>query len=620
MIHFKPYLYGRRFLVLTDHQPITYLKTMKDPRGRFARWLQEVSSFDFDINYRPGKMHQDADSLSRRPSTNIPDLEPETVSATTIIGDIQSFKEGQATDPNIRSVLDQLKSGERPPFRGQWRSGVLGAYRRIWHQLVVEDGLLVRRRHAGPIRIVVPATLVSVILSHLHDDSSSGHLGVDKTFLAVHDRFYWPGYAVPVEDYVRTCQVCQRRKGSVPSANAPLQSISSNRPFELAAMDFMELPRSENGNKYCLVVSDYYTRWPEAFALPDQRASTVARVLVDGIVSRHGVPSTLHSDQGGSFDNEVIRALAKMLGMKKVQTSPYHPQSDGLVERMNRTLLDMIAKYVQDKPQTWDTWLQILLFAYRASIQPSVGFSPFRLLYGREPVMPIDVDFSLPRLSRFRDTRQYLQQVQENQRLASELVEENLANAQRRQLVNHHSSEPHQYSDGDLVLSHDPSTRHGASYKLASPWIGPFTVVSNTGPVNYRIRPVSGGSARIVHYNRLKPYYTRAGSPRPDLQLPNRITPETSYSEPDVTINNSDAAAYNSPLIQDIVTETADDDDGDDSGDNDDDDDGGGNDDDDDNDDVRVASEAPAVAPQPPRYSKRLRKDPAWFRDYDVDG
>ena len=91
--------------------------------------------------------------------------------------------------------------------------------------------------------------------------------------------------------------------------------------------------------------------------------------------------------------------------------------------------------------------------------------------------------------------------MQENQRLASEFVEENLANAQRRQLVNHHFSEPHQYSDGDLVLLHDPSTRHGASYKLVSPWIGPFTVVSNTGPVNYRIRPVSGGSARIVHYN-----------------------------------------------------------------------------------------------------------------------
>ena len=130
-------------------------------------------------------------------------------------------------------------------------------------------------------------------------------------------------------------------------------------------------------------------------------------------------------------------------------------------------------------------------------------------------------------------------------------------------------------------------------------------------PANYRIRPVSGGSARIVYYNRLKPYYTCASSPRPDLQLPDRITPETSYSEPDVTVNNSNAAAYNSPLIQDIVTETADDDDGDDSGDD---------DDDYDNDDVRATSEAPAVAPQPPQYSKRLRKYLAWFHDYDVDG
>ena len=116
MIHFKPYLYGRRFLVLTDHQPITNLKTMKDPRGKFARRLQEVSSFDFGINYRPGKMHQDADCLSRRPSTNIPDLEPETISAATIIGDIQSFKEGQATDPNIRCCLINSKTGSAHHF------------------------------------------------------------------------------------------------------------------------------------------------------------------------------------------------------------------------------------------------------------------------------------------------------------------------------------------------------------------------------------------------------------------------------------------------------------------------------------------------------------------------
>ena len=101
--------------------------------------------------------------------------------------------------------------------------------------------LLVRCRHAGPIRILIPATLVSVILSLLHDDSSSGHLENGKTFLAVRDRFYWPDYAVSVEDYVRTCQVCQRRTGSVPSANAALQLISSSRPFELVAMHFLEL-------------------------------------------------------------------------------------------------------------------------------------------------------------------------------------------------------------------------------------------------------------------------------------------------------------------------------------------------------------------------------------------
>ena len=124
-------------------------------------------------------------------------------------------------------------------------------------------------------------------------------------------------------------ETCQRRKNQVAIAKAPLQPIPLNGPFDMIAMDFLELPATDRGNKYCLVITGYFTRWPEAFPVPDQHATTVARILVDGIVSRHGVPLKLHSDQGRSFENQVIRELYKMLNIQKTRTTPYHPRPVG---------------------------------------------------------------------------------------------------------------------------------------------------------------------------------------------------------------------------------------------------------------------------------------------------
>ena len=511
MKHFRPYLYGQRFLVLTDNEPITYLKTMKDPRGRLARWLQEISSFDFEISYKSGKLHKDADALSRHPEHRT--SSPVTVAATSITSDSDHVCTAQQEDENISKVLQQLASGKRPPFQGEWRSGVLGAFRRVWHQLQMQDGILIRKDSSGKMKTVVPHSLVQEVLSQAHDNPTAGHLGVDKTASTIRERFYWPGYVRAVEEFVETCETCQRRKNQVAIAKAPLQPIPVSGPFDMIAMDFLELPATDRGNKYCLVITDYFTRWPEAFPVPDQHATTVARILVDGIVSRHGVPLKLHSDQGRSFENQVIRELCKMLNIQKTRTTPYHPQSDGLVERMNRTLLEMLAKYTQSDPTTWDIWLPTLLFAYRAAEQPSTGFSPFKLLYGREPVLPIDLDYSLPRLARFQDAREYLEEVQKHQRLAVELCEEHFTAAQGCQRRNYPARPTNTFNVGDQVLLHNPAVRRGPGYKLSSPWTGPFVILDCIGQTNFRIRPTNGQQrSKVVHYNRMKPFHSRHDS------------------------------------------------------------------------------------------------------------
>ena len=165
----------------------------------------------------------------------------------------------------------------------------------------------------------------------------------------------------------------------------------------MMAMDFVgPLPLTDSGNKYLLVIADYYTKWCEVVPLKDQKAVTVAQVLMDEVVARHGTPHVLHSDQGKKFDSEVIKELCKLLGIHKVRTTAYHPQAYGLVERLNKTLIDMLAKHVQQNQREWDRWLSKMLFSYRTATQASTGRSPFHLVYGREPRIPLDVHVDTP--------------------------------------------------------------------------------------------------------------------------------------------------------------------------------------------------------------------------------
>ena len=245
----------------------------------------------------------------------------------------------------LRKVLERLESGDhQPPPRGAWRVGALRRYRQLWHQLEIKEGVLCRICVPGPrqdpiVQIVLPESVVPVVLKQLRDDSLGGYFGVEKTLGRVRERYYCHKSTVDTTEFIRTCDTCQRRTGHKPTPRAMLESVPIEGPFEMIAMDILELPLTTKGNRYALVVSDYFTRWPEAFALKDQKAETVARTFVDGVVSRHGIPSVLHSDQGPNFESSLIKEMCHLLGITKVRTTP---QCDGLVERLNRTVLNML--------------------------------------------------------------------------------------------------------------------------------------------------------------------------------------------------------------------------------------------------------------------------------------
>ena len=160
---------------------------------------------------------------------------------------------------------------------------------------------------------------------------------------------------------------------------APLQSSVVSRPYERVALDILgPLPETSNQNKYILVVGDYFSKWTESFPLPNQEAKTVARVLVEEWVCRFGAPRSIHSDQGRNFESTLFREMCQLLNIHKTRTTPYHPESNGLIERFNRTLLSMLSHFVEENQSNWDTLLPYVMMAYRSSVHASTGFHPLQ--------------------------------------------------------------------------------------------------------------------------------------------------------------------------------------------------------------------------------------------------
>ena len=168
-------------------------------------------------------------------------------------------------------------------------------------------------------------------------------------------------------------------------------NVEVGNAFDMIAADICgPYKTSENGNKYILVITEYLTKWPECFAIPNQEASTIAEKFEE-YFSRHGVPKVLLTDQGRNFESQLIAQVCARLGIEKRATSAYHPQNDGQTERFNRTLNDMLSQYVSKNEKDWDKWLPNVLFAYRSAVHSTTGVSPFEMLYGRRPRLPIEL-------------------------------------------------------------------------------------------------------------------------------------------------------------------------------------------------------------------------------------
>ena len=226
---------------------------------------------------------------------------------------------------------------------------------------------------------------------------------------------------------------------------------------------------------------DYLTKWPEVFAVPDQTAATIARLLVEEIVSRHGVPTEILSDRGKAFLSSLMKETVKILGIHQTNTTAYHPQTDGLVERFNRTLITMLAKTAKKGGRDWDKHLPYVLFAYRASEQQSTRESPFFLLYGRDPRLPTKQALTPSKSRQQIDLHEYGVYIAGKLAEAWDLAKRNVQKAQKQQKKTYDQhSRPPNFKVGERVFLFKPAERTGENRKLARAYHGPYRVIKLT--------------------------------------------------------------------------------------------------------------------------------------------
>ena len=411
----------------------------------------------------------------------------------------------QKNDVTLKKCLTWAESGE-----------ILKSGKSNSATFFMQNSLLKRKYSSNSVnmgdpitQIVVPKELRQRILRIAHDGIMSGHLGVSKTRDRIGLHFYWPGMFLDIDRYCKSCDICQRtipkgKVGKVPLGSMPLIGI----PFSRVALDLVgPLPVTTQGFRYILTIVDYASRYPEAVALKNKETETVAEGLLS-VYSRTGIPDEVLHDQGSEFMSNVMKEVNRLLSIKQMNTTPYHPMCNGLNEKFNGTLKSMLRKMCSEMPKEWDRYLNPLLFAYRECPQESTGFAPFELLYGRSVRGPMAILHDLWAGEVGNDdvqtTYEYVFKLRQRLEETCKMANEALRKSSVRYKINFNKGKKDRsFKVGEKVLLLLPTDGN----KLLMQWKGPHDVVAKKGYNDYVIKLPHG--EKTFHANLLKKYISQ---------------------------------------------------------------------------------------------------------------
>jgi hypothetical protein len=354
----------------------------------------------------------------------------------------------------------------------------------------------------------IPTSMIPDILLAYHDHPLSGHFGVNRTYNKIKDKFYWFQMLDTIKKYIRSCTQCakfnvqRQKKPGLLQKEPPPEGV-----FEIMQMDFWKAPiRSSDGNQYVLIITDRLSKYVFARALPSETAKDTAEMLFEDIILKHGAIRCIQSDQGSHFKNELLSAITKLTGCKQIFSIPYHPMSNGQVERFNSTFCDQLKKYYHDNINDWDIYLQSIVWAYNSGIHSVTGFSPYELAFNRRLISPFEFPSSKITMMKPPD---YWEKANKFKKVAIYAARFNIEQQQQlnKQRYDKGRANPI-YKLDDLVWIKVLSNRS----KLDPRYSGPFVIIKRINAVKYIVEHTEDHYQKEEHVNNFLPFYERDSS------------------------------------------------------------------------------------------------------------
>ena len=404
---FRDYLEGRKFQLYTDNSALQWMKTMSSTKSKLMRWALLLTDFDFDVCHVPGVTNQAADSLSRNPacgpepSRELPEREiptpprkvqqrPVLMAVGTIINS-DLIKKWQSEDATCKAMMDWILKHTSNP------RDVPQAFKMCYKQLRLEKGLLMYTSQLSDLSpvAVVPQSKVGIILKNFHDDIEAGHPGTAETYNSIRRRFFWVNMRRDIANHIQSCAICACTKASNQKPSTAMRGRRPHQPWEIIALDLMgPYPRTSRGKTSILVVTDLFTRWVEAFAMPEATTNRILGLLWTEVFSRYGYPRCLLTDNGSQFTSRQWKNTMSEWSIEHWTTPIYNPRANP-TERRNQELKKMLRIHLVDKEhKKWDQHLPEILLALRQRVNRSTGYSPAELFLGR-PIYRVG-DWELP--------------------------------------------------------------------------------------------------------------------------------------------------------------------------------------------------------------------------------
>ena len=531
---FEHILRYRPFIIYTDHAALKWLKSMKNPRGIFFRWLQELSSYEFEIHHVPGKSTGAADGLSR--SEHLPDPTPEeeaeSVEFVGHVGDNLAddmevpdegvleaarwnragLKQAQEEDEVLGHVKRWVK-GARPT-----KEEVRGLPQDAWcyykqlEVLDVDEGdtLIRRKKDKGGKQlqqILIPEAkkLKDEVFKWSHVHPSAGHFGVEATVARAQLKFYWPGMYGNLKADVAACEVCLAKQQKVNTHHTEHQPRRHGYPGEVLYVDLVgPMPKSHKDNLFICTMQDGFSKYVTAVMIPCKEAPVVANAVLEGWITKFGCPDRIHTDQGTEFKNKLWKDLMDRLQITKTETPPYNPHSN-LVERFHRCLNAIMRCYMDRGDRNWEAYIPMCCFAYNTKINSTTGITPFEGWMGRPAKLPIDLIIPAPERV-YGDENEFIRETERRfQTMYSYMRNNSEAGFKRNAKLYSGSSE--EFNEGDLCWIFSKRKVEGKPQKITDAWLGPYRVLGRPAKCLLKVEPADvDGRPFTVHMTRVRKF------------------------------------------------------------------------------------------------------------------